>query len=226
MLAALKGQSMDLESTKNLAQIGFWLGALILAFLTYRNARKTLLSPVNTEYQKRIFDSLVNISERLFSELKMGKSQHWIRQRPMKDALAEICEEWENNKDSVEKYGLELTDWPAASDWYEFHSLADEVRYELFLPEVLREKIVCYMEDRANAAEYAHDYAVQKFVEEVNRERKYHTLTVDNFMDIENFYAEGMEKAEMSIDEIHQRNRALMNEFVRYIESFDPTKHF
>ena len=194
MLAALKGQSMDLESTKNLAQIGFWLGALILAFLTYRNARKTLLSPVNTEYQKRIFDSLVNISERLFSELKMGKSQHWIRQRPMKDALAEICEEWENNKDSVEKSGLELTD--------------------------------CYMEDRANAAEYAHDYAVQKFVEEVNRERKYHTLTVDNFMDIENFYAEGMEKAEMSIDEIHQRNRALMNEFVRYIESFDPTKHF
>ena len=82
------------------------------------------------------------------------------------------------------------------------------------------------MEDRANAAEYAHDYAVQKFVEEVNRERKYHTLTVDNFMDIENFYAEGMEKAEMSIVEIHQRNRALMNEFVRYIESFDPTKHF
>ena len=216
---------MNLDTTKNLVQIGFWLGALILAYLTYRNARKTLLSPVNTEYQKRIFDSLVSISERLFSELKIGKSQHWIRQRPMKDALKEICQEWENNKDSVEQYGLELTDWPAATDWYEFHSLADEVRYELFLPEVLREKIVRYLEDRANAAEYAHNYAVQKFVEETNRTRRYNTLSVDNFIDIENFYAKGMEEAKMSIDEIHQRNKDLMNDFVLYIKSFDPTKH-
>ncbi|MFC2993196.1 hypothetical protein [Halomonas tibetensis] len=217
---------MDIESAKEVVQILFWVGALILAFLTYKNARKTLLSPVNTEYQKRIFDSLNKISNRLFSELKMGEDHHWIKQRPMEDALGEICKEWEGNKASVEEFGLELTDWPAAKDWYDFHSFADEVRYELFLPDSLRKKIISYMEERAESAQYAHNHAVQKFINQVNENRSYHDLHVNNFIDIENFYIDGMDEMNMSIDKIYQRNEELMGEIVKYVQSFDPMAHF
>lgn len=217
---------MDLESIKNFVQIVFWCGALTLAFLTHRNAKKTLLSPVNTEYQKRIFDSLARISERLFSELKMGDSQHWIRRRPMKEALNEICQEWKNNKESIRQYGLKLTDWPAARDWYDFHSIADEVRYELFLPDSLRNKLIVYLEERAESAQYAHNHAIQKFVEQVNANQSFEDLSVDNFIEIENFYIEGMEEMKMSVDHIYRRNEEIMEEIIKYVRSFDPEKRF
>ncbi|ADU65735.1 hypothetical protein Selin_1000 [Desulfurispirillum indicum S5] len=214
---------MDLESVKNLTQIIFWCGALILAYLTYRNARKTLLSPVNTEYQKRVFDSLTSISERLFSELKIGSDEHWIKQRPMKEVLDEICREWDRDRSSILEHGLELVVWPAAKDWCIFNSLADEVRYEIFLPERLRNKIICYLEYRAESAKFAHDYAVIKYIESINENRSYDQISIDNFIDIENYYIDGMGKMNLSFEQITQRNQEILCEITKYVRSFDPT---
>jgi len=38
---------MSLETIKSVSQIAFWVSAIVLALLTYLNAKKTLLSPVN-----------------------------------------------------------------------------------------------------------------------------------------------------------------------------------
>lgn len=40
---------MSLETIKSVSQIAFWVSAIVIALLTYLNAKKTLLSPVNTE---------------------------------------------------------------------------------------------------------------------------------------------------------------------------------
>ena len=113
---------MSLETIKSVSQIAFWVSAIVLALLTYLNAKKTLLSPVNTEYQKRIFDTLTRINERLCSELKIGDERHFVRQLHMRQALEEICHEWKSNGASVEQHGLDLPDWPASREWHEFRS--------------------------------------------------------------------------------------------------------
>src|SRR5690606_12654289 len=174
---------MSLETIKSVSQIAFWVSAIVLALLTYLNAKKTLLSPVNTEYQKRIFDTLTRLNERLCSELKIGDERHFVRQLHMREALEEICHEWKSNRASVEQYGLDLPDWPASKEWYEFYSLADDVRYTLFLPQELKDKTIAYLEERASAAEYAHNYAVKEYIEMVNRNKSFEELSPDNFMD-------------------------------------------
>ena len=215
---------MDLELVKGIVQVAFWIGALILAFLTYLNAKKTLLSPVNTEYQKRVFDSLTQLSERLFSELKIGAQDGLRYQRPMKEALVEICNKWEENKKSVEEFGLDLIEFPVSSDWFKFEKLADEVRFDLCVPVELKSTILSHLKERADASCYAHGFAVTEFVKQVNAEKSYHELSVDNFVDIENFYIEGMESAGMGGEEIYRKNQELMKEFILYIQSFDPSK--
>jgi len=196
----------------------FWFSNLRLVYKLYCQ----FTSPVNTEYQKRIYDTLTRINERLCSELKIGDERHFVRQLHMRQALEEICHEWKSNGASVEQYGLDLPDWPASKEWYEFHSLADDVRYTLFLPQELKDKTIAYLEERASAAEYAHNYAVKEYIEMVNRNKSFEELSPDNFIDIENLYKEGMAKSGMGVDQIHEYNEALLQAFIKYVQSFDP----
>jgi len=57
-----------------LVQIAFYLTAAIIAVLTYLKAIRGLLSPVNTEYQKKVIERLGMVSD----ELLKAETSGWI----------------------------------------------------------------------------------------------------------------------------------------------------
>ena len=95
----------NIEPIKSISQTVFYIVTTILAVLTYINAKKSILSPVNTEYQKRIFDRLSEVTNFISSEFQMGSPEYYLYQQPMKETLKEIVKEYENLKNKVEDDG-------------------------------------------------------------------------------------------------------------------------
>jgi hypothetical protein len=78
--------SIDLELWLKAAQLVFYISAIAVAWLTYRSARRGLLSPIHTEYQKRVIERLSSLSTEIWSEFEEhseGLSHVFV---------AEICE--------------------------------------------------------------------------------------------------------------------------------------
>ena len=211
-----------MELLKNVAQILFWVLTSVLASLAYFNAKKTLLSPVNTEYQKRIFDKLEILSKKLFSELKIGDDNYWLYQRPMKEVFTEICNEYKNNKESVHEFGLEISCSSVGKNYIYFQKLADEIRYELFLPDALKEPLISYLEQRAEAEIFSTAFAVDSYINMINENKNYEEIDEEKFMEIENFYIDGMSESGFDNEAITTKNKEIMDKIINYVQSFNP----
>jgi hypothetical protein len=76
----------DLDFWLKVSQLVFYVSAIAVAWLTYRSARRGLLSPVHTEYQKRVIERLSSLSTDIWAEFEEhpdGLSHVFV---------AEICE--------------------------------------------------------------------------------------------------------------------------------------
>jgi hypothetical protein len=60
----------QLDTILPITQILFYVSAALVAWLTYRSARRGLLSPVNTEYQRRVIDRLSELSTSIWAEFE------------------------------------------------------------------------------------------------------------------------------------------------------------
>ena len=61
---------IGLQEVLTSVQILFYLVTGTVVILTYNNARKSLLNPVHTAYQKLVINKLKELSEELYSEFE------------------------------------------------------------------------------------------------------------------------------------------------------------
>ena len=201
-----------------------------MSFLTFRNVNKTLLSPVNTEYQKRVFDSLSEVSKWLFAELKAGNRNYWLDNPPMGYIWEQMREQFKNNRNSVEKFGIEPSDINMSSEFKQLEKIADEMRYNPFLPKDLRESIVGYLDKRVQASFDAMECSFNAFMENLEGTKDYPKILNEEFfeltlnIDLENFYVDKISELGFSADDIEVRNKEFLTMIVEYLESFDPRK--
>src|SRR5664280_2400993 len=80
-------QSMNLENVTRCAQIAFFLTTGTVAVLTYIRARRTVLSTVNAEYQKRVMDRLHQLSNDLYGEFDPDGPHYWAKTQPVHRCL-------------------------------------------------------------------------------------------------------------------------------------------
>jgi hypothetical protein len=69
--------------------------------LTYRRARKGILSTVNTEYQKRVMDRLQKLSELLYEEFDFENAKKRAEVLPVEEGITSMNENFEENKNRI-----------------------------------------------------------------------------------------------------------------------------
>lgn len=211
-----------IELIKSISQIIFYVVTMIVAIFTYINARKSILSPVNTEYQKRIFDRLSEITNFICSEFQFGKSEYHLYQLPMEETLKEIVGEYELVKSSIaDKGSFDITDFPASKEWIKFSKKYDEVQFDPYIPEKLKEPILKYLSKRADAANIAHCQAVKNFIDYANEHGCSNVINIDND-EIHNYYLVAMEQQNCDVDSLEIEVDKIKENFQKYMESFQP----
>ena len=91
ILFAEEAASTDyIGAALKLVQMGFYLCGAILVWLTYRAAKRGWLTPINTEYQKRVMDRLAKLSQDLYDETDSTSRRCWFKDFGAAYAVKEI----------------------------------------------------------------------------------------------------------------------------------------
>ena len=96
---------MTIDDYTKVAQISFYVVIAGVAVLTYLKAKNTLLNSVNTEYHKHIINSLIKVSNTLFSEFDEESDNYWVKNLQVEDAVNKINQQFLNHKDKILKSG-------------------------------------------------------------------------------------------------------------------------
>lgn len=155
---------MDLQLIKDYVQIAFWIIAIGLAVLTYGNAKKSIFSSVNTEYQKRAFSSLENISKQLFlypeNDIRFG---HLLVEFPMIREYENFQNQYKENPSNIEQHGLDDSEFSNPMEWEILIKLLNLVECDIFLPEEVRAPILKLLSSRCEASFEAHVEALSSY---------------------------------------------------------------
>ncbi len=70
-----------------MVQTIFYLTGTIITIITYKSLKKGLLNTVYTDYHKRIFDRIDNLSSELISEFSEDSENHWSKNKEIEKIL-------------------------------------------------------------------------------------------------------------------------------------------
>lgn len=211
-----------LEPIKSVFQTLFYMVTIAVAILTYINAKKSILSPVNTEYQKRIFDRLAEVTSFLCSEFQMGSSEYYLYQLPMEETLKEITDEYERIKNDIEdKNDFHVTDYPVNPEWIKFRKKYDEVQFDPYIPEKLKTPILEYLNKRAESSSIAHNQAVSNFIRDANEESCAYVIKEDSWR-LHNYFLEALEQQKCDTETLEPEVNKIKENFQEYMQSFQP----
>jgi hypothetical protein len=146
---------VTLQTILTVAQILFYLSAIAVAWLTFTVARRGLLSPVNTEYQKRVMDRLAQLAEELWAEFDPTSERFGVGVDPnMLRVLRGVNEEYVAERD-----GSAPPDFPVHnivhSESSRLRDLKDKLEADPFLPAHIRTAVSEYLEKRSMAIDHA-----------------------------------------------------------------------
>ncbi|WP_157974634.1 hypothetical protein [Lewinella sp. IMCC34183] len=217
-------QSEIITITKNIFQSVFFIVTSILAYLTYSNAKKGLLNPVNTEYHKRAFDHIENLSSFLIAEFDPESSDYWANKGFSDDGLDEINKVFKEHKLEILKAGEFRGGIRTPNSFTRINNKIKKIKSEPFLPSEIRDKVVGYLELRSNTMlkvyldevkNYRDELANGKMGDqnfEINNAIVYNRIT-------QRLYKEGFGVSQVE-DEVQQLRMFIQN----YLHSFNPYK--
>jgi hypothetical protein len=139
---------MSLEDALRLVQILFYVLTGTLAVLTYRNAIRGLLNPVNTEYQKRVMDRLKELADELADEFDPNSPNYWAKQHYYMEAVDRINETFTNHKDTIVQSRTWPFGVPLTEDYQRLDNLVRTIKSDPFIPHNIRELVVELLEQR------------------------------------------------------------------------------
>jgi len=159
---------MSADDVLKFAQIGFYaVGALggTAAVLTYLKTSRTLLSPVNTEYQKRVIQRLGEVSDLLLAEFDPESGRYWAKKNPpLKEILENIHKQFIAQKDEILATGkFPLPGIPCPEEELYFSRLVEMLKTDPFLPKSIRDTVADLLENRAEVLMTIHRTEIEKY---------------------------------------------------------------
>lgn len=128
-------------------QIMFYFSAIVVTWLTYATARRGLLSPVNTEYQKRVIDRLASVSDELNAEFAAGAKNFYRFHDELITMSELIAQKVDSHRDQMFP-PRDLTSLETR-----LRELVQQWRNDPFLPESIRAELVAFVTDRSQVVE-------------------------------------------------------------------------
>lgn len=158
-----------LKDIASIVQICFYVVGATIAILTYRSAKRGLLNTVNTEYHKRVIDHLHELSELLYAEIdntETGNHRHsqYFKDNDFLPTAKEMTEQFiahVKNGANSKDFRYRRPTLPLA--YKKYHRLKTQVESDPFIPDVIRDYVVNYLNLRAIANKSAIDNETQRF---------------------------------------------------------------
>jgi uncharacterized protein YlzI (FlbEa/FlbD family) len=204
-------------------QMLFYVTAGTVIVLTYLNARKSLLNPVHTEYQKHVISRLKELSEELDSEFDANSPNYWMSEGLVKEAVDEINETFrEHRKDILVSGEWEGGGLSMSEGLLRIQRLARSVKSDPFIPPNIRQIIVDYCAARAAARHSAEQHALSYYRRQLAQGRNLETLD-ENWNWVHNLANHELHQHGFGIVQVEEKVEDIRSEIQRYLESFNPT---
>ena len=215
----------SLDEWQKITQICFWTVSGTIVILTYLRARKSVLSTVNTEYQKRVMDRLQKLSEDLYSEFDQSSPEHWSRPqddfynyfvKPINESFDRSRQKILNERHLEFHYSI-----PLPPKINELHHKLDAIKSDPFIPQQIRETIKDLTEERfsvhmTTCIELCTEY--QKMLATGGCM----PLDQSNYLWLSNIMNDRLYSRGCGIGQIQAEVHAIRLEIQKYFESFDP----
>jgi hypothetical protein len=210
-----------LDDTLKAAQVAFYITASVVALLTYLKAKKTLLSSVNTEYQKRVIQRLGEVSDLLLQEFDVDSPRYWARTEPAAQIVSSINDDFSKGRAEILKDGEFEPGIPWTDDQRYLERLVETLKSDPFLPKKIRDIVGDLLENRVatiheiyitEARAYARALAKGKHLDTLDTNRHWVHNRINDAL-----YERGCGVSQIQ-GEVHEIRLAIQ----RYLESFDP----
>jgi hypothetical protein len=191
--------------------------------LTYLNARKTLLNPVYTEYQKLVITRLAEFSNELASEFDPESPNYWLKENSVQRAVEAINTGFEKIRAGTPTGNdWEVMGYMVSDDEMRALRLVDSIRSDPFIPENIRNKAVDMLEGRAAAIRSAEDDAYDYYRSVLANGEGLETMD-ENWHWVHNLVNKNLYKQGFGISQMQTKVDDLRREIQGYLKSFDPT---
>lgn len=212
----------DIDSISKIAQICFYFITIILGFLSFRNAKKGLLNPMNTEYHKKVIERLSEVSKELASEFYNDSEKDWFQINDITNAVDRINDFYLRNKEEIlSKREFPFFGYPLPELSSHLRTLISRINFDPFIPIKIRNLIIELLENRL-------EYTESIIVEELDRycNELAEGLHTEFFEYNDGLVQTRMNKrlSELGLDEIQVQKEVndIQNEIHHYFRSFQP----
>lgn len=212
----------DLDSINKLVQISFYVITVIIGVCTYRNAKKGLLNPVNTEYQKKVIERLSEISTQLGNEFYNDSTKNWYAINNLQEPVNRINSIFTEYKEKIlkEKKFVEFA-YPLPELSTHLRTLISRIKFDPFVPKDIRNLIIDLLESRLNYTELIIVEELEKYKDELALGMHTQYFEYNDGL-VENRVNNRLEQLGLDEIQIEESVNNIQSEIQNYFNSFKP----
>jgi len=217
--------NLSLESAQKMAQILFYFVVATIAVFTFLKAKNGLLNSVNTEYQKKVIERLLELSIDFREHFDTKSPHYWANDRSITRLVDDVNNAFLDGPyleyDEEYPYGYSRT---AMSERIQY--LLGKVKADPLIPSQIRNGIFETLDHITFVREAVHHAAVDEYYEHIKQGGElYKTDGTDfEYQKFHNKIIQRLADNECGISEMEHRI-IYINEIIQvYLESFDPVK--
>lgn len=212
-----------IDAILKITQTGFYIVGATIAVLTYRAAKKGLLNTVNTEFHKRVIETLSTINDELYSEFDMTSDRYWGKDNNGGEFFRRLNEEIQRNRHEIitRSEGDFPIGIPVTKLQVRLQGLIAKYRADPFIPEVIRVSVLRLIQGRLSASHESNEFAAREYVRYLSSADRWRNLEGNEgwVLNRENgrMYelGFGLSQVELKVDEIRTAMQL-------YFSGFDP----
>lgn len=214
---------MTPDEILKIVQIAFYITVGILAVLTFLSAKKGLLNTINTEYHKRAFDKIENLSQALLSEFDPKSDDYWANGDPLREFLKETHKIFEKNKEQILKDKVFHSGIPSPRSFDRLQGIIRRVKSDPFVPKEIRNQVTAHLENRSKKMFSIHMEEIRKYLKELAN-GKHGTDYEINSAIVHNRINDKLYKNNCGISQVEEQVHEVRLFIQSYLEKFNPLK--
>jgi len=221
---------MTLDNALKVSQLVFYsvgvvvaIATFIIGFFTYLTAKRGLLSPVNTEYQKKIIEHLGAVSEELLSEFDPQSNRYWAKTNVAQEVLTRLHADIRNKKTELLAAGKYHGGIPSTAAEQYLDRLIERLKTDPFLPKQIRVKVVDLLENRLAVMRGILRSELDQYANELAQGKHWSSLD-DNWGWLSNQINHELYKRGCGISQIQAEVHELRLAIQSYLEKFNPVR--
>ena len=206
-------------------QILSYIVAGAVAIFTYRSAIRGWLTPINTEYQKKVIETLDKISIDLASEFDLDSPNSWLvsAQKDFPAAVKSINQWFINDKEAILSKKEFHCPIPVLKEEMHLDKMLKRIISDPFIPSVIRSQLAEFLSNRTVALRKTLHETFEGY-QKALAQGKYQDSLDENHSWLWNKFIEVIRKKGFGIEKNEETVNRIRIAIQEYFESFDPRR--